>query len=390
METAQISTYPILSQGLLGKLLPERHLITRQQLDKAIERQCLHGGRLGTCLLETDSIDEEILSKTLNIQWQRPYFPASLLMDIPRHLLQLLSVKTILSNKFLPFKKNDLTLYVGVTDCRNDSLFTELETLTGLNLVPVLFSDMRLAVALNKYFSRPLPPRYEQLATDLKKRQPKPLAPQIHHDHPQTKHKNTLGIKDTGSKACVNATLSNKHRSQPLRPHPSTTTGPDEDFAVKLTTANSLSDIFAVLNTYLEDYAINSALIAVKNKIISGWCCSNQEENNAFSKFRSDLFRFPTLKKIAEERIIHYGQSPPELETREFNDIFNGRGKNRFFIAPVSIKKRTCALLCLELKKEIPEDPLYLLDNVCQKLELALQLLILKNKILAPPEETHE
>ena len=56
---------------LLGELLIENHVITQDQLDKAVEVQQKEGGLIGIILVNLGFIDEKTLVKYLAVQAER-------------------------------------------------------------------------------------------------------------------------------------------------------------------------------------------------------------------------------------------------------------------------------------------------------------------------------
>ena len=375
MKPAQQLMVPSRSRGLLGTLLLKQQLITNNQLDKAIEHQCSHGGRLGTCLLETRCIDEDKLTRALCLQWQRPYFESSLLMDIPGNILQLLSAKIVSDNKILPFKRDNTSLFIAVSNCRNLLLFQKLENLTGLHIIPVIFSDMRLAVALNKHFALPLLPRYEKLAISL----------------------NNLALLQI-----------NTHSEQQPASHSIAKTGPDKRLKTVnkkalvaqqtpydalidyLTHATSRQEIISAFFTYAQKRAITSAFFIVRNEALHGWACSKTAQAEKFYQVRGPINDFPIMKKVIENRRIHYGSYPVELSRLGINYLFDHPQGNPFFIAPLTIKDRTIAVLCMEFNKVASDDQILRERELCQKLELAFQLVIIRNKIMATSGKQYE
>ena len=368
------------SKGLLGTLLLNQQLVTQNQLDKAIEHQCSHGGRLGTCLLETHCIEEEKLTRVLNQQWQRPYFSSMMLMNIPRDVLEVLTAKLICKHNILPFKTDNDYLYLAVTNCRELSLFEELETLTDKQIVPVLFSDMRLAVALNKYFSTPLLPRYEKLAITVSKQQfnlSKPLPGQGEKFTPLQNNK----IRQATPKQL--SPTAEKTAPPPNR-------SPYDLFTDHLLQAKNNEDVLGALFGYLKNTCVSAALFILKNQHIHGWDCLNQDKTKGVANFESAIQDFPLLNKVVTERIIHYGNCPAEFKQDSLEGVFSQPEDHYFLCAPLSIKERTFAALCLELKDQQSKQQLHLYKNICQKLELAFQLLIIKSKIIAAPDEADE
>ncbi len=57
----------------LGQILLDEKMVTREQLDKAIQTQHRSGGHLGRILVEQGALAEQSLANVLSIQWGLPY-----------------------------------------------------------------------------------------------------------------------------------------------------------------------------------------------------------------------------------------------------------------------------------------------------------------------------
>lgn len=389
LKSAPLQSIQSRSKGLLGSLLLNQQLVTRKQLKRAIEYQCHQGGRLGTCLLELDFIEEERLTKALNDQWQRPYFPPSALMNIPASILQTISTKTALHYKVLPFKRERSILYLAVSNCRQPSLFKQLSELTTCKVIPILFTEARLSIALSIYFSHPLPCRYEQLAIILNKRS----------QHPQqlTRQKDTIqqamdnnSANNAARPKSKEITDAQTHHNQAQTSIYPTEAALYQNFRHSLVGSKNREDIIEALHTYLGYRSINSAFFTVKDNFLCSWTCSRTEMSSDFAKFKAQFDQFPILTKVIDQRLVHYGVLPQELNRIEIRQIFNNHAQSTFFIAPIILKNRTIAILCLELQPGIIEGQLQLKEKICQNLELAFQQLIIRNKILTDNRDTHE
>ncbi len=65
----------------IGELLREEKLVTREQLEEALEMQVIHGGRLGTNLVELGFLQETELARVLGRQHGLPYAAGEMVPD---------------------------------------------------------------------------------------------------------------------------------------------------------------------------------------------------------------------------------------------------------------------------------------------------------------------
>lgn len=151
----------------LGEILIERNLITPDQLDEATEIQCLYGGRLGTSLIELGAVDEDMLTHVLSKANHLAYFKPSLLMEVPADILALVPTKLALQHMVVPCKLQGKRLFLAMTDPSDLSSIDDLSFHLGYNIVPVVVPELRLALALNKFYKRKLSPRFISLGKQL-------------------------------------------------------------------------------------------------------------------------------------------------------------------------------------------------------------------------------
>ncbi|PLX92633.1 MAG: hypothetical protein C0619_05365 [Desulfuromonas sp.] len=151
----------------LGEILIEKNLITIEQLEEATEIQCLYGGRLGTGLIELGAIDEDTLGLVLSEIHRLTYFKPSLLMDIPAELIELVPRQLALKHLVVPCKLEGKRLLLAMSNPSDLSAIDDLAFNLGYRVVPVVVPELRLFLALNKYYRRKLSPRLISLGRQL-------------------------------------------------------------------------------------------------------------------------------------------------------------------------------------------------------------------------------
>ena len=89
----------------LGEALLCRGLITKQQLNLALERQVVFGGRIGTNLLELRILSEEELTRFIGDYFRLPYVSQEVIDSIPKNVLCSISKEMVKKYKILPLRK---------------------------------------------------------------------------------------------------------------------------------------------------------------------------------------------------------------------------------------------------------------------------------------------
>lgn len=151
----------------LGDILLDSKLITPDQLDEATEIQCLYGGKLGTSLIELGAIDEDTLGHVLSKLLRLPYFKPSLLMEVSPDIISLVSRQLALKHLAVPCKLQGKRLFLAMAEPRDLSAIDDLSFHLGYSIAPVVVPELRLALALNKFYKRKLSPRFISLGKQL-------------------------------------------------------------------------------------------------------------------------------------------------------------------------------------------------------------------------------
>ncbi|MDT8421409.1 MAG: hypothetical protein RQ754_13345, partial [Desulfuromonadales bacterium] len=151
----------------LGEILIEKNLITEEQLEEATEIQCLYGGRLGTGLIELGAIDEDTLGLVLSDALRLTYFKPSLMMNIAAEIIELVPRQLALKHLVVPCKLEGKRLFLAMSNPNDLSAIDDLAFNLGYRIVPVVVPELRLYLALNKYYQRKLSPRLISLGRQL-------------------------------------------------------------------------------------------------------------------------------------------------------------------------------------------------------------------------------
>jgi hypothetical protein len=155
------------SSKKLGQLLVERGWVTGEQLIRAIQSQRLLGGRIGTCLLEMDVVDEDQLLDTLSLQLRVPAAGVENLRGIDDEVLGLVPPKLAARGLVVPFAASRTELKVATLQVRNLALLDELSFAANRRIAPHIASEVRIFEALEKYYGFEIPRRFGHLLDRL-------------------------------------------------------------------------------------------------------------------------------------------------------------------------------------------------------------------------------
>ena len=135
----------------LGDILVRENLITTQQLKEVLEYQRINGGRLGTNLVKTGMISDEVITAVLSRQYGVPSINLDL-FHIEPEVIRLISQDVALKYSILPISKMGATLTLAMADPTNVFAIDDVKFMTNLNVEPVIASETSIGVAIGKYY----------------------------------------------------------------------------------------------------------------------------------------------------------------------------------------------------------------------------------------------
>lgn len=141
----------MIEKGMMGELLIEEGLLTKEQLKEALEAQKKVGGRLGYHLIRLGFINVSRLSQFLRESMGLiPFNIAEGMEDnevidiIPSSLARFYNV--------VPIEKKKNVLTVALADLDNPKLIPALEEYTGLKIDPLICPRESIVLALEKFY----------------------------------------------------------------------------------------------------------------------------------------------------------------------------------------------------------------------------------------------
>ncbi len=126
----------------LGELLLAEKLIQIGQLEEALEAQVVHGGRLGTNLVELGSLAEADLARMLGKQHNLPFASGQMVPDTAA--LSLVSRKFCDDEDVLPMRLEATRLAVAVLGPHQVKALDALAFKAGKRVVAVVIPEMRM------------------------------------------------------------------------------------------------------------------------------------------------------------------------------------------------------------------------------------------------------
>ena len=133
----------------LGELLLEERLITPEALEEALESQVVHGGRLGTNLVELGLVQEQDLARVLGRQHNVASASGEMVPD-PR-ALELVDLNDADEKDYLPMRMDATRMSVAVLNPHDIGTLDALAFKTGKRVVPVVIPEFRMNQLQRRY-----------------------------------------------------------------------------------------------------------------------------------------------------------------------------------------------------------------------------------------------
>jgi len=148
----------------LGELLVKEGVITPHQLEEALKYQVIFGGKLGTNLIELDFVQEDDIAKTLSRMLRVPLVSGEELHSIPEDVIHLIPRDIAEQYQVVPLSIEHRKLTLVMANPSDLKAIDEIAFRTGLIIRPAVAAEVRLILALEKYYHIPREIRYVQVS----------------------------------------------------------------------------------------------------------------------------------------------------------------------------------------------------------------------------------
>ncbi len=136
----------------IGEVFVREGLITRDQLEKALEQQKVTGGRIGSNLVRMGYLEEDTLTRFLGKFFHVP--PVNLSkVEIEEGCTRLINGDIARRYLALPIHANGKRLTVAMADPNNIFALDGIKFVTGLEVEPVICAESSILEAIAKYYT---------------------------------------------------------------------------------------------------------------------------------------------------------------------------------------------------------------------------------------------
>jgi len=316
-----------------GEFLVKKGLVSREQLQQALDAQLIYGGHLGTCLIEKGWAREDEIGDALAEAFGMRYISKENLEQIPRYVIAKLPAKVTQKHLVVPFRLEGKKLSAAMIDPKNLQAIDEISFVAGCTLEAWIAPEARILQALERYYGIPRTTRYLSLC-DMLDTEKLEL-------QPASGHALTTGTGDGPTYAAT--TLSSSPVStlavqEALDPEPlNATADPLREVDDWLCGAESRESVAQVVLECASRWTERSVLFAVKEGMASLW----QARGLGMDSVDAAAVRFEIAKEplfgLPRGKSCYRGPVPNEIaNTRFFRDLQIGPPRE-MLVTPVHL-----------------------------------------------------
>ncbi len=136
----------------LGELLIERKVISRKQLEKALEVQKEKGGLIGQILVELNYSSEEAIAQAITAQYGFPYLPLEN-YDIDDNVVKIVPKNVASQFCLIPVDKIGKNLTIAMANPLNTLAKEDVELVSGLYVQIFVSTSTAIKKAIERYYS---------------------------------------------------------------------------------------------------------------------------------------------------------------------------------------------------------------------------------------------
>lgn len=155
-----------MKRKLIGDLLLEQGLITKGQLEDALNEQKSSREKIGDILVRKGVITEQQLIETLEFVLGVPHVQLGK-MTIDPEAVKLIPAQMARAHQVLPVSVKNGLLTLAMSDPLNYQAIDDVRLYTRLDVIPVLASQKELDTAIRQYMALKIDSRVERLISEL-------------------------------------------------------------------------------------------------------------------------------------------------------------------------------------------------------------------------------
>jgi hypothetical protein len=394
----------------IGDLLLQQGVITQAELEEALKYQVIFGGKLGTNLIEMGVLEEEDITNALSRKFKVPAVDRDEILRIAPETIAAIPAALAEKYRVLPLLLEGRRLTLAMADPANLKAVDEISFRTGLIIRPRVVAEVRLLLALEKYYGIERDRRYIHTARKIevkkKKHPPTPpppattalpdLAPEETWEIPLPKTEKLeggnavlAGLPPAPQAAEEEELLEldevDVHEAAPEEGAAGKVEAlAEEQAAEMLVEAEDRDEILAaVLGSLAHDFP-RCAIFLVRGELAMGWMCAVERQTTpGFDQLQIPLAEPSVLKTVAEGKSYYLGPIPRSPFNSMILQEMGGTVPAAALLVPLLMMGRVVGILYADGRGVDLGEKLFELQKLTAKAAMAFEILVLKNKILS-------
>jgi hypothetical protein len=368
----------------LGEMLLRAGTLNEAQLERVLNAQAIYGGRLGTNLVEMGLVGEEELARLLNDKLGVPYLDAAALESVSDELLALIPLDMVRRYRVLPVALQGRRLTVTMADPWDLNAIDEIGFVTGMVVVPRLCSELRLAVALERYFGIARPLRYLPVASAAKAPVEERATPGKPGGHAAAEGSTVSPLEARTAAAPVESHSRPLRREAASQPAEGAKRSTVKAVAAKLAAAVGEAEVVSAVLAYLRGEFERGAFLGLKRQPPAGvQVIGLATEGGAIAGGAFPLDDARQLKRVVLERRLFVGELACEGGDARLLQSMGGDASAAAIMVPLAVAGQVVAVLCVKDSKGRLAAGVFELQRVAAMAELALEMLCIRKRITA-------
>lgn len=350
--------------AMLGEMLLKVGALSEVQLQQVLNAQTIYGGRLGTNLVEMGLVGEEELARALYEQLGVPHVELAALNSVPREILALVPFEMVVRYRVLPVALTGKKLTLAMEDPSDFQAIEEIGFLTGLVVVPRLCSELRLSLALERYYRIKRTVRYIPVEGGFSSRRAGgggngwPAAEEGRAEV-QTGELNKAGFPSTARLAVAS-------------------------LAESFSRAASEIEVVAALLGYLGGEFDRGAFLSVQQGMVLGVKAVVAGETvDGFAGFSCPLAGGSPLGKLVQDGRLFLGALSSEGPEGRLLQVLGGAAPAPGVLVPVSLDGQVAAVICVSDQHGRLAGGVFELQRVAAMAGLTFEMIRLRKRIRA-------
>ncbi len=386
----------------LGHILVREGLVAEKDLEEALQRQVIFGGRLGTNLLEMGVLAEEALLKVLSRQQGVPYAEPHLFEDIAKGVIDSVPLDLVDRHGVVPINKEKNRIILAMIEPTRLDVIDEVQFRTNCVVKPVIATELRITQALERYYKIRRDLRFIALPaarTELPEIINFDKGMPVGWGKDKASEPPILANPPPPSAAAVNlpgaVPVPAAAPPPPAAPLPSAaaplsaTPPPEEDrfslepVNLRLAAVRDRNDVAAVITQAAAAALSGVVLFLIKGEEATGWAGAGDIAVKDLSQWKVKLEKHFILSLIQDSKNLMRGPGKALFATNPYLAAASPVPPREVVTIPLVIKNRVVAVLMgFSRDRMLEKEEVEFLVRLMRKATVAFEILILQSKLV--------